>query len=167
MHVRFLVWAVRFRNRSCHSSPGADSKHSNKKVLMSCLWCSALPGIGPSVIANQCPEYKLTGRTAVNSLQGRPDIWPPVMRAHPHSGREQTWFDDLSSEFKLRPLPLISEWQMVNTIHEYKLMRPHNRGAQTLITPRGYCEWWLCFRISEGKNQSHYPDGKKKKHVSS
>lgn len=33
--IQFLVLAVRFRNQSCHLSAGADSQHSNTKVLMS------------------------------------------------------------------------------------------------------------------------------------
>lgn len=118
--IRYLVLAVRFRKRSCHSSSPADSRHSNKKALMRCLWRSALPGIAPSVIANQRPEYKLTGTMEVNSPAGRERAisghrW---FNLSPAVAWRQKWFDDLNSKFKRRPLPLISEWQMVNTLHE-------------------------------------------------
>lgn len=93
----FLVWAVRLRNCSCHPSAEADSQQSNKKLLISCLWCSALPGVAPSVIANQCPPYKLTGRMEVNPLQERAISGHQWSAFSPHGGREQTWFGDLNS----------------------------------------------------------------------
>lgn len=161
--VQFLVLAVRFRNHSCHLSARADSQHSDKKLLMNCLWCSALPGIAPSVTANQHPKYKLAGR--IESSTGESDVWPQALHFQPHVGGNQTWCDDYKTKFKLRPLPLISEWQMVNPLHESKLMRKHNGGSlgpdphhnKRLLVK---CELLCDFRLSEKNNQSRYAEDK-------
>lgn len=111
--VWFLVLSVRFRKRSCHLSASPDSQHSNKKVLMSWLWCSALSGISSSVIGNHCPEYRLTGRKELKISSAKTYFRPPAIHSEPLGFREQIRFDDLHSKFKLRPLPLIIEWQLV------------------------------------------------------
>lgn len=164
--VRFLVLAVSCWNRSCHSPAGTDSQHSNKKLLMSCLWRSALPGIAPSVITNQRPEYKLTGRMEVNSPQ---ESWTRVISGHRQSTFSpkaagsrhdlmiliQSWISD--------HCPLIRQYQRVSTLHEWKLMRLHNGGTQGSDPPharRLLLSSSLFFRISKVKNQSHYAEEK-------
>lgn len=152
--VQFLVLAVRFRSHRWHLSAGAGSQHSNKKVLTSCLWRSALPGVAPFVIANHCPENKLTRRVEPSPLQT--DIWPPAI-----CGREQTWFNGLNSEFKLRPLPPNQRvangryitWIKSNQAAQWGYPRPWPSSCQEAVY-----EWWLCFRIPEVRKQSYYTE---------